>query len=91
MYLKASRLGLLTPSDKEYARNLYKRFNEQFVQLDSGCNLNITSCCSVAGLGGKQNRKGDYEYYLSEPVIDNDCKSVGAYIMASLEYEKYFK
>lgn len=91
MYLKASRLGLLKPSDKDYARNLYKLFNEQFVRLDSDCNLNITSCCSVAGLGGKQNRKGDYEYYLSEPVIDNDCKSVGAYIMASLEYERYFK
>ena len=39
----------------------------------------------MAGLGGKQMRSGTFEYYISEPVIDNDCKGVGPFIWASLE------
>lgn len=91
MYLKAVRLGVLDSSFRDYARGLYGRFNERFVREDAEGTLSITSCCSVAGLGGKQNRSGDFDYYISEPVIENDCKAVGAYIMASLEYEKYFE
>jgi unsaturated rhamnogalacturonyl hydrolase len=41
----------------------------------------------VAGLGGDGNRDGSYEYYLSEPVRDNDPKAVGPFIMASLMFE----
>ena len=91
MYLKAVNLGLIDSSVREYACKLYERFNECFVREDADGTLSITSCCSVAGLGGKQNRKGDFDYYISEPVIENDCKAVGAYILASLEYEKHFK
>ena len=43
----------------------------------------------MGGLGGKQNRMGDFAYYLSEPIIENDCKGVGPFIWASLEYEAY--
>ena len=37
----------------------------------------------------KENRKrdGSYDYYLSEPVRDNDAKGVGPFIWASLEME----
>ena len=33
-------------------------------------------------------RDGGYDYYLSEPVRDNDAKGVGPFIWASLEMEK---
>ena len=33
-------------------------------------------------------RDGSYEYYLSEPVRDNDAKGVGPFIWASLEMER---
>ena len=91
MYLKAVRLGVLDSSSKNYACDLYGRFNKRFVRENADGTLSITSCCSVAGLGGKQNRSGNFDYYISEPVIENDCKAVGAYILASLEYERYFK
>ena len=32
-------------------------------------------------------RDGSYEYYLSEPIRDNDAKGVGPFIWASLEME----
>ena len=38
----------------------------------------------------KESRKrdGGYQYYLSEPIRDNDAKGVGPFIWASLEMEK---
>ena len=32
-------------------------------------------------------RDGSYDYYLSEPIRDNDAKGVGPFIWASLEME----
>lgn len=89
MYLKALRLGVLDRSFSDYACDLYKRFNDRFIREDADGTISVTSCCSVAGLGGKQHRDGSYDYYIGEPVVDNDCKAVGAYILASLEFEKY--
>ena len=34
-----------------------------------------------------QKRDGSYDYYLSEPIRDNDAKGVGPFIWASLEME----
>ena len=34
-----------------------------------------------------KKRDGSYEYYLSEPIRDNDAKGVGPFIWASLEME----
>ena len=44
----------------------------------------------MAGLGGdsKRYRDGSFEYYISEPIIENDPKSVGSFILAAIEYEK---
>ena len=35
-----------------------------------------------------KRRDGSYDYYLSEPIRDNDAKGVGPFIWASLEMEK---
>ncbi|WP_290463867.1 hypothetical protein, partial [Duncaniella muris] len=65
--------------------------------------ISLTDCCAVAGLGPgrspsvkaaapkvKENtrRDGSYDYYLSEPVRDNDAKGIGPFIWASLEMEQ---
>lgn len=86
--LKASRLGILGPEAGEYARECYKRFIKTFVRMDGDGLMNIDHCCAVAGLGGKDNRRGDYDYYINEKVISNDCKGVGPFIWASLEIER---
>ena len=41
--------------------------------------------CGVAGLSNVPYRDGSYEYYLSEPVVMNDPKGVGALFMALSE------
>ncbi len=85
--LKGVNRRYLSEEWRDYANDLYQKFLKTFVTTGDDGLISITNCCSVAGLGGKNNRSGDYDYYLSEPIIDNDCKAVGPFIWASLEYE----
>ncbi len=86
--LKAIRKGWLPESGLTAALADYERFVKRFVKENEDGTISITDCCAVAGLGGKSMRDGTFEYYISEPVIENDCKGVGPFIWASLEYEK---
>lgn len=85
--LKGVRRHYLSPEWKDYAMDAYEKFVDTFIRENPDGTVSMLSCCSVGGLGGKQNRAGDYAYYLSEPVVENDCKGVGPFIWASLEYE----
>lgn len=85
--LKAVRKGYIDHSYRRTAAETYEKFVRRFVRENPDGTISITDCCSVAGLGGKENRSGTFEYYISEPVIENDCKGVGPFIWASLEYE----
>lgn len=86
--LKGVRLGYLPESLKAEAMRKYEQFVERFVRENEDGTLSITDCCAVAGLGGSSNRSGDFDYYISEPVIENDCKGVGPFIWASMEYDR---
>ncbi|MGC2924882.1 glycosyl hydrolase family 88, partial [Enterococcus faecium] len=39
------------------------------------------------GLGGADQRVGSYAYFISEPIICNDQKGVGAFLQALIEVE----
>ena len=86
-FLKGLRKGYIDQSHREYILGLYPKFIDRFIKENPDGTISMTDCCSVGGLGGKQMRKGDFAYYLSEPIIDNDCKGVGPFIWASLEWE----
>lgn len=85
--MKAARLGYVDADYGIEGRRLYEKFVERFMRENEDGTISMTDCCAVGGLGGKQHRKGDFAYYLSEPIIENDCKGVGPFIWASLEYE----
>ena len=86
-FLKGLRMGYIDDSHKDYILGLYPKFINRFIRENEDGTISMTDCCAVGGLGGKQMRKGDFEYYLSEPIIENDCKGVGPFIWASLEWE----
>ena len=44
--------------------------------------LKLSDMCSVAGLGPGDTRDGSVEYYLSEPIVCDDHKGTGAFMMA---------
>ena len=86
--LKAVRLGYLPEEMREEALHRYEQFVDRFIRENADGTISMTDCCAVAGLGGKPRRRGTFEYYISEPVIENDCKGVGPFIWASLEYDR---
>ena len=85
-WLKGCRLGVLR--NLEEAVKAYESLLSTFVSTDEEGLVNLNHCCEVAGLGGKDNRRGDYDYYINEKVRSNDPKGIGPLIWAALEYEK---
>jgi unsaturated rhamnogalacturonyl hydrolase len=85
--LKGVRMGYLDKSMLKPAKKGYQGILKQFIKTNTDNTISITQGCAVAGLGGKPFRSGSYDYYISEPVRDNDPKAVGPFIMASLEME----
>jgi unsaturated rhamnogalacturonyl hydrolase len=83
--LKATRKGYISKEYKAVALKAYSGILENLIKNNSDGTISLTKCCSVAGLGGNPYRDGSYEYYIKEPVRDNDPKGVGPFIMASLE------
>jgi len=83
--LKATRKGYIGEEYKAIAVKAYNGILENLIKDNGDGTISLTKCCSVAGLGGNPYRDGSYEYYISEPVRDNDPKGVGPFIMASLE------
>ena len=84
---KAVRNQYIDSSYWTVAEKGYKGLIENLIEVDSNGLINLTHICSVAGLGGDPYRDGSYEYYLSEPIVKNDLKGVGPFIMASLMIE----
>ena len=86
-YLRAASEGYVVP-DSVDPKALYESLVKKFIREDEDGTLNLTDCCAVAGLGGKENRSGTFEYYINEKITENDPKGIGPFIWASLEYEK---
>ena len=82
---KGARQGHLAPRFREIAEHGYRGLTRLMISTDENGLLNVDRIVSVSGLGGKQQRNGSFEYYISEPVVSNDYKGVGPFIMASLE------
>jgi unsaturated rhamnogalacturonyl hydrolase len=85
---KGVRKGYLGPAYLGTAKKGYRGILERLVTLDAQGLVNLNGICHVAGLGGEPYRDGSYEYYVSEPVVSNDYKGVGPFIMASVEMER---
>ena len=86
-FAKATRLGYLPESYFRVAQRGFAGLGRQFVEEAEGGGVNFNGTVSVAGLGGNPYRDGSYEYYLSEKVVTNDPKGVGAFLMAAAEME----
>lgn len=106
-YLKAIRLGLLDKATYEpIAKKAYEGLVNQFMIYDNKDNstIQLVHSCTSAGLGGKNGRAGDDNYYLkgkdasvvtsSEPTSQyyyTEGKVLGGFIMAATEYERAYQ
>lgn len=70
----------------------YAGIIKNLVHDDGEGKWSLTKCCSVAGLGGSPSngkyRSGSFDYYISEPIVNNDLKGVGPFILAGIEMQR---
>lgn len=106
-YLKAIRLGLLDKTTYEpIAKKAYEGLVNQFMVYDNTDNstIQLVHSCTSAGLGGKDGRAGNDNYYLTgkdaSVVTSSDPNSqyyytegkvLGGFIMAATEYERAYQ
>jgi unsaturated rhamnogalacturonyl hydrolase len=89
--------------NKNYLPRSYEKFAvkgfdgivKNLIVADGEKNWSLTHCCSVAGLGFKNAagipRDGSFEYYVGEPIVKNDLKGVGPFILAGIELQQLLK
>jgi unsaturated rhamnogalacturonyl hydrolase len=85
---KGARNGWIDPGYMSVARRGFDGLVRSKVSADPAGLMSLNGIVQVSGLGGKQQRNGSFAYYISEPVVANDYKGVGPFIMASLELER---
>jgi unsaturated rhamnogalacturonyl hydrolase len=73
----------------------YAGIIKNLIQNDGDGKWSLTQCCAVAGLGGSPSdgkpRDGSFDYYVGEPVVTNDFKGVGPFILAGIELQQLLK
>jgi unsaturated rhamnogalacturonyl hydrolase len=88
--MKAARLGFIPTDYFAKGRRIFDSVYEQkFRRTENGSALG--DICLVAGLGGMPGkghykvRDGSYEYYISEPKVDDDAKGIAPFLMSFAE------
>ena len=85
---KGARENYLPAAYARVADKGYRGMLNQFIQTKPDGMVDFKGTVSVAGLGGNPYRDGSYEYYLSEKVVTNDPKGVGALLLAATEMSR---
>ncbi len=83
---KAVRKNYIPATKIEIAKKAYDGIIKKFIKEENGL-TNLYGTVKGSGLGGNPYRDGSFEYYMSEPVIKNDPKGMGAFLLASNEME----
>lgn len=84
---KAVRKGYIPSTYIVNAKKGYEGIIKHFLTVDRNGHTNFEGTVSVSGLGGNPYRDGSFEYYMSEKVVENDPKGMGAFIQAANEME----
>ena len=85
-YLKGARLGILDKSYAPIGAGIFRSICQRYLTETDG-KLDLGGICLVAGLGPENNRRrdGTYEYYISEPIVENDAKGLAPFLMCYTE------
>ncbi|MFI5335909.1 MAG: glycoside hydrolase family 105 protein [Opitutales bacterium] len=76
-------------------RRGYAGMIRNFVRTGPDGAVRLTQVCQGAGLGytmaNGRSRDGSFEYYISEPIVENDPKGTGPFVLAGLEVQKLLR
>ena len=82
--MKSVRLGLLSSSYFAYGKKAFEGICQKYLSEKDG-ELQLGGICLVAGLGNKEKREGTVDYYMREPIVQNDAKGVAPLVLAYVE------
>jgi unsaturated rhamnogalacturonyl hydrolase len=84
--MKGARLGIVDSRFANVGKEVFNGICNEYL-TDTDGKLNLGGICLMAGLGPETNRKrdGSFEYYISEPIVENDAKGTGPFVMAYTE------
>ncbi|WP_245859290.1 glycoside hydrolase family 88/105 protein [Luteimicrobium subarcticum] len=83
---KGLRLGYL--DDDAWSQHLDRAAESsarEFLSVTARGWVTVNKVCQVAGLGGPSGRDGSYAYYMSEPIVADDHKGVGPFLLLAAE------
>lgn len=85
-FLKGARTGILDAKYAPTGAGIFQSICKTYLTDRDGA-LNLGGICLVAGLGPESNRRrdGSYEYYISEPIVENDAKGLAPFLMCYTE------
>jgi len=86
---KAVNRGYLPESYQPFAQKAFSGLVSEFISVHRDGNISMNMQCEVAGLGF--GRDGSYDYYMTEPIVSNDPKGNGPFILAGIETFKMLK
>jgi unsaturated rhamnogalacturonyl hydrolase len=87
---KAARLGYIDARYRQVAERGFDGLLANLVRENADGTVSLTNIVQVSGLGGSARkdgspRDGSFHYYVTEPVVTDDYKGVGPFILAALE------
>ncbi len=85
-FAKSVRKGYLPERYAATAQKGFQGIRTHFLKREAGL-VHLDGTVKVSGLGGTPYRDGSFAYYMSEPVIRDDPKGLGAALMAINEIE----
>jgi unsaturated rhamnogalacturonyl hydrolase len=90
---RAARLGYIDPEYRQLAERGFDGLLSNLVRENADGTVSLINVVQVSGLGGNLRRDGSYRdgsyaYYASEPVVTDDYKGVGPFILAALELQR---
>lgn len=87
--MKGARLDIVDKRFASVGKEVFNGICNTYLSETDG-KLNLGGICLMAGLGPETNRKrdGTFEYYISEPVVENDAKGTGPFVMAYTEIKQ---
>lgn len=89
--LKGVRLKVLPERYSECGVRAFEGIMDKYLTIEENSddvNIELGGICMVAGLGGKTRRDGTRKYYYSEPVVENDAKGIGPFVLAYTEMRR---
>jgi unsaturated rhamnogalacturonyl hydrolase len=88
---KGARLGYLPKPYGIAAARAWRAARLRFIQTAASGEVKITGTVTHIALGTSAADNGSDDYYLHAPVVDDDPKGVGAFLLAGSEMELFWR